>query len=125
MTLQNASSPYNTRAVGDGRNSRRWRVYCEPMEAQPCPDCAAEYAPSDNYCRKCGMYLAALQGGALMRTSGETRALERVRAPLPAPMRKAATAVAIGAALQVGVGLAAKYFAAQGASKAASTALAT
>ena len=95
------------------------------MEAQPCPDCAAEYAPSDNYCRKCGMYLAALQGGALMRTSGETRALERVRAPLPAPMRKAATAVAIGAALQVGVGLAAKYFAAQGASKAASTALAT
>ena len=97
----------------------------EERSTEACPDCAAEFAPADNYCRNCGMYVAALRGGALMRTDGQERALERVRPGLPAPMRRAATAVALGAALQVGVGLAAKYFAAQNASKAASAALAT
>ena len=71
------------------------------------------------------MYLVALGGGALATTGHSSQALDVVRPGLPAPMRKAVTAVAIGAALQVGVGLAAKYFAAQGASRAASTALAT
>ena len=71
------------------------------------------------------MYLAALRGGALTTTDSHARALDTARAGLPAPVRKAATAVAIGAALQVGVGLAAKYFAAQGASRAATAALAT
>ena len=93
--------------------------------ALPCPDCAADYDSDDNYCRKCGMYLAALGGGALATMNGSTRALETVRPGMPAPMRRAATAVALGAALQVGVGLAAKYFAAQGANKAATAALAT
>lgn len=102
-------------------------AYTQQMDSRalPCPDCAADYDSGDNYCRKCGMYLAALGGGALATMNGSTRALETVRPGLPAPMRRAATAVALGAALQVGVGLAAKYFAAQGASKAAATALAT
>lgn len=79
-----------------------------------CPDCAASFEPADNYCRQCGMYLAALRDTAIIAaaTAPPTR-LERQRAQLPAPVKKAATAVAIGTALQIGVGLTGKYLARQ------------
>lgn len=83
-----------------------------------CPDCNSAYEIDDNYCRKCGMYLAAMRPAQL--TAAGSRALEPVRsAGLPAPVRKAATALAIGTALQIGVGLAGKYIASQGAKQTA------
>jgi len=66
-----------------------------------CPDCAASFEPADNYCRQCGMYLAALRDTAIIAAAATPPArIERQRAQLPAPVRKAATAVAIGTALQ-------------------------
>ena len=96
-----------------------------------CPDCRSAYALADNYCRRCGMYVAAVRPPtALTRAEGlvhrAAEAIEpyrRERAPLPAPVRKAATAVAVGAALQVGLGLASRYFAAQAGQKAARAAV--
>ena len=88
-----------------------------------CPDCNGAYAASDNYCRQCGMYVAALRTGTALAPR-PSYAVETVRAGLPAPVRKAATAVAIGAALQVGLGLASRYFAAQAGQKAARAAMA-
>lgn len=86
-----------------------------------CPDCSASYEIDDNYCRNCGMYLAAMRPAPV--AAAGNRAIEPVRsAGLPAPVRKAATALAIGTALQIGVGLAGKYIAAQGAKQAAVTA---
>ncbi|MFN0147579.1 MAG: hypothetical protein ACKVT1_13780 [Dehalococcoidia bacterium] len=87
-----------------------------------CPDCNASYASSDNYCRQCGMYVAALRTGTAL-AARPAYALEAARPGLPAPVRKAATAVAIGAALQVGLGLASRYFAAQAGQKAARAAI--
>jgi hypothetical protein len=92
------------------------------IEALVCPDCSATYALSDNYCRQCGMYLAAVRGTTTLTTRTE-HALEPVRPGLPAPVRRAATAVAVGAALQVGLGLASRYIAAQAGQKAARAAI--
>ncbi len=79
-----------------------------------CPDCAASFEPADNYCRQCGMYLAALRDTAIIASAAAPPArVERQRAQLPAPVKKAATAVAIGTALQIGVGLTGKYLARQ------------
>jgi len=79
-----------------------------------CPDCTASYAPDDNYCRQCGMYLAALRDVAIVAAPQTAPArIERERAVLPAPVKKAATALAIGTALQIGVGLTGKYLARQ------------
>jgi hypothetical protein len=79
-----------------------------------CPDCAASYEPADNYCRQCGMYLAALRDTAIIAAAAAPPArVDRPRAQLPAPVKKAATAVAIGTALQIGVGLTGKYLARQ------------
>ncbi len=81
---------------------------------QVCPDCGAPYAPADNYCRQCGMFLAAARN--LPAPVITTRALaNRPRASLPVPVARVATAVAIGTALQVGMGLAGKYLARQAA----------
>jgi hypothetical protein len=88
------------------------------IEALACPDCSATYALSDNYCRQCGMYLAAVRGTTTLATRAE-HSLEPARPGLPAPVRRAATAVAVGAALQVGLGLASRYIAAQAGQKAA------
>lgn len=82
-----------------------------------CPDCSTPYADADNYCRNCGMYLAALRP-LPVASNRPSRALEPVRPGLPAPVKKAATAVAIGTALQIGVGLAGKYMARQAAKQA-------
>ena len=84
-----------------------------------CPDCRTSYEPEDNYCRKCGMFLSALRAVATQPTQplqprdDAARALVSVRQGMPVPVRKAATALAIGTALQIGVGLAGKYLAAQ------------
>lgn len=85
-------------------------------EMQPCPDCGATFQSTDNYCRQCGMYLAALR--AVAPSQHQSRALEPVRAGLPAPVKKAVTALAVGTALQVGVSLAGRYLASQAARKA-------
>lgn len=88
-----------------------------------CPDCATEYAPTDNYCRECGMYVAALRSLPVIRNAAPVAIQPRQRAQLPAPVRRAVTAVAVGAALQMGVGLAGKYLAAQAGKKALDAAL--
>lgn len=86
------------------------------VEAQPCPDCGTLFELPDNYCRHCGMYLAALR--ATLPAPLPERAIVTSRPGMPAPMKKAATALAIGTALQVGVTLAGKYLAAQAARQA-------
>jgi len=88
-------------------------------ETLACPDCTTDYALGDNYCRKCGMFLAALRDLPVVATQPESPALlPRQRAGLPAPVRKAATALAIGTALQIGAGIAGKYLATQSARQA-------
>jgi hypothetical protein len=86
------------------------------QEQQACPDCGASFEAPDNYCRQCGMYLAALR--ALEPVRPQSRAIEPARPGLPAPVKKAVTAIAIGTALQIGVGLAGKYLASQAARQA-------
>jgi hypothetical protein len=81
-----------------------------------CPDCGATFEIADNYCRQCGMYLAALRTVATV--PADSLALEPVRTGLPAPVKKAATALAVGTALQVAVGLTGKYIARQAARQA-------
>lgn len=78
-----------------------------------CPDCTASYTVNDNYCRKCGMYVAALRAMPLVQAApaDPPMRLDNGRAGLPAPVKKAATALAIGTALQIGVNLAGRYLA--------------
>lgn len=83
------------------------------MERLDCPDCSAPYTIDDNYCRQCGMYVAALRQLPVKTSPALPVRVERQRAPLPAPVKKAATALAIGTALQLGVNLAGKYLAGQ------------
>lgn len=62
------------------------------------------------------MYVAALREMPLVKSEPTPPArLERERAVLPAPVRRAAAALAIGTALQIGVGLAGRYVASQAA----------
>lgn len=89
-----------------------------------CPDCATAYELTDNYCRRCGMYLAAARPTTSLTAEHEERALEPVRPGLPVPVKRAATALAIGTALQIGVGLAGKYLAGQAAKGAVTAATA-
>lgn len=89
------------------------------MTESTCPDCNVPYEPTDNYCRQCGMYVAALRTVATIPV--DSRALDTARPGMPAPMRKAATAVAVGTALQLAVGLTGKYLARQAARQAVST----
>ncbi len=84
-----------------------------------CPDCQAAYTDADNYCRQCGMYVAALRDTAMIPAARAVPArIERERAQLPAPVKKAVTAVAIGTVLQVGMSITGKYLAKQAASTA-------
>lgn len=80
-----------------------------------CPDCQNGYQPDDNYCRKCGMYLAALRDTAIVAAPPSALPMrqQRQRSALPAPIKKAATAMAVGTALQIGVSLTGKYLARQ------------
>lgn len=85
-------------------------------ESLACPDCTTLYTLGDNYCRKCGMFLAALRELPVVTAPSDPPAIvPRERASLPAPVRKAATALAIGTALQIGLGLGRRYIAAQSA----------
>lgn len=83
---------------------------------QTCPDCGSAFAAADNYCRQCGMYLAALRSVATVPP--HSVALEPARTGVPAPVKKAATAIAVGTALQVAMGLTGKYLARQAAKQA-------
>ncbi|MGE3073851.1 MAG: hypothetical protein AB7N24_07140 [Dehalococcoidia bacterium] len=79
-----------------------------------CPDCQAEHQPDDNYCRQCGMFLAAVRDTAIVAAAPAMPVRQpRQRAPLPAPVKKAATAMAVGTALQIGVSLTGKFLAKQ------------
>lgn len=86
-----------------------------------CPESCGEYAPGDNYCRRCGMYVATpelVQEEQSLVISDEPpplRALAPQRAGLPAPAARVAAAVAVGTALQVGVAIFARYLAASSA----------
>lgn len=83
--------------------------------SQSCPDCGTAYDPTDNYCRRCGMYLAAVRPPTSLTKEEPVRDIAPARSGLPAPVKRAATAMAIGTALQIGVGLAGKYLAGQAA----------
>lgn len=97
----------------------RGRIIARMTDApRTCPDCAASYELADNYCRQCGMFLAALRDTAII--AAPPARVERQRAQLPAPVKKAATAVAIGTALQIGVGLTGRYLARQATKQAVS-----
>jgi hypothetical protein len=85
---------------------------------EPCPDCATPVGAEDNYCRQCGMFLAALRPGTAV-TRTHSRAVAPSRPGMPAPVKRVATAIAVGAALQVGVGLAGRYLATHAAKQAA------
>ena len=85
---------------------------------EPCPDCATPVGAEDNYCRQCGMFLAALRPGTAV-TRTQSRAMAPARPGMPAPVKRVATAIAVGAALQVGVGLAGRYLATHAARQAA------
>ena len=93
-----------------------------PDATLACPDCRASYASADNYCRQCGMFLVGVEDRALTRV--EPRALAEVRPGLPAPVKKMATAVVVGSALQIGLGIVGRYLASQGARKVARAAVA-
>ncbi len=84
-------------------------------DEQICPDCSASYTIEDNYCRKCGMFVAALRQMTTADAHPANRAIVAARPGLPAPVKKAATAVAIGTALQIGVSVAGKLLANQAA----------
>ncbi len=92
-------------------------------ESTGCPDCGLVFDLDDNYCRACGMYLAALHASLKpVATEQAPRDLQVVRshsAGLPQPVKRMATAIVVGSALQVGLGLGKRYLAAQGARKAA------
>jgi hypothetical protein len=85
------------------RGSARARMPRMTETDQTCPDCGASFELADNYCRQCGMYVAALRSVATV--PARSLALEPARTGLPAPVKKAATAVAVGTALQLAVGL--------------------
>ncbi|MFN0095949.1 MAG: hypothetical protein ACKVVT_14380 [Dehalococcoidia bacterium] len=89
--------------------------------AERCPDCATTVDAADNYCRSCGMYLAATR--APLPMVRPVRDLEPMRPGLPDPVRKAATALAVGAALQIGLGLTTRYLLKAGTQRAATAAL--
>ena len=60
------------------------------------------------------MYLAALRDTAIVAAAALLPVrTERQRSSLPAPVKKAATAMAVGTALQIGVSLTGKYLARQ------------
>lgn len=85
-----------------------------------CPDCAEPHDAIDNYCRNCGMFLRDNR----MPVAQPAAALEVRRPALPAPVRRAATAIAVGTALKITANVVGKLLAQRAASKAAGRAVA-
>ena len=81
-----------------------------------CPECAEPYDATDNYCRECGMFL---RDQRLPVARPTTLALEPRRPVLPTPVRRAATAIAIGTALKITANLVGKLLAQRAAGKTA------
>ena len=67
-----------------------------------CPDCAAPRDAGDNFCRRCGLSLAA----ARLPVARRTAAVALPRPSLPAPVKRAAVIAVAGAALRIGAGVA-------------------
>lgn len=72
-----------------------------------CPDCETPVETGDNYCRNCGMFVA--MDRPLPAERPGVRAIQHRATNLPAPVKRAAAAVAVGAAIQVGASIAGKY----------------
>ena len=85
-----------------------------------CPDCAEPHDATDNYCRNCGMFLRDRR----LPVARQTMALAPRRPPLPTPIRRAATAIAIGTALKITANVVGKMLAQRSASKPANRAVA-
>jgi predicted amidophosphoribosyltransferase len=86
---------------------------------QLCASCDSVADGDDNFCRQCG---APLVGQRLPAKVDNRRALMRPeRRPVPAPVKRAVAAVAIGTAVQVGAKLAGRYMAKQAGKKAVAT----
>ena len=79
-----------------------------------CPDCAAPRDAADNYCRACGLFLPETR----LPAPRPVVALAPPRPRLPAPVRRAATAIAIGTALKITANIAARLLARRAAGKA-------
>lgn len=80
-----------------------------------CPECAEPYDATDNYCRECGMFLRDQR----LPVARPSLALEPRRPVLPTPVRRAATAIAIGTALKITANLVGKLLAQRAAGKTA------
>ena len=91
----------------------------EPLST--CPDCETTVDANDNYCRNCGMFVSI--GRQLPVKQSTQRSVQQRPAGLPTPVKRAATAVAVGAVLQVGASLAGKYLLRQAAQSVTSSAL--
>ncbi|MCY3506336.1 MAG: hypothetical protein OXH41_09250 [Chloroflexi bacterium] len=85
-----------------------------------CPECAEPYDATDNYCRECGMFLRDNR----LPVARPTVALEPRRPALPTPVRRAATAIAIGTALKITANIVGKLLAQRAARKAPARAVA-
>jgi predicted amidophosphoribosyltransferase len=86
---------------------------------QLCASCDSVADGDDNFCRQCG---APLVGERLPAKVDNRRALMKPeRRPVPAPVKRAVAAVAIGTAVQVGAKLAGRYMAKQAGKKAVAT----
>lgn len=89
----------------------------DPLAAS-CPDRCNAYEPGDNYCRRCGMYVAPPEvvdeeerTVTVVEQRRPRREMQSYRPGLPVPSSKVATAVAVGTAVQLGVALLARYMA--------------
>ncbi|MCY3882840.1 MAG: hypothetical protein F4Z77_03195 [Dehalococcoidia bacterium] len=90
------------------------------LELLTCPECAEPYDAADNYCRQCGMFLRDHR----LPVARQTVALEPRRPALPTPVRRAATAIAVGTALKITANILGKVLAQRAANKASGRALA-
>lgn len=89
-------------------------------ELLSCPECAEPYEATDNYCRHCGMFLRDRR----LPVARPTVALEPRRPALPTPVRRAATAIAVGTALKITANILGKVLAQRAANRASTRALA-
>lgn len=72
-----------------------------------CPECAALRDAGDNFCRRCGLSLAA----GRLPVARRAAAVAFPRPSLPAPVKRAAVIAVAGAALRIGAGVAGRLLA--------------